>query len=81
MIYILLLDPFIEFDREEAEQYLKEDMSNLDEEINNARNALRKATTELEKARGHRTMDGMDLVPFSSREINNLLSKTDPSKI
>ena len=42
MIYILLLDPFIEFDREEAEQYLKEDMSNLDEEINNARNALRK---------------------------------------
>ena len=42
---------------------------------------LRKAASELEKMRGHDTMKGMELLPFSSNEINQILSKTDPSKV
>jgi hypothetical protein len=56
-------------------------MGRLDIEINKARDALRKATTELEKARGNKTMDGMELIPFSSKEIKDLIKKTDPAKI
>lgn len=36
---------------------------------------------ELEELRGNKTMAGMDLLPFNSREITEILSKTDPSKV
>jgi len=77
----LSLDPFVKFDKQEAEEFLREDMKKLDEEITKARNSLRKATIELERLRGHKTMEGMELIPFSSAEIQDLLQKTDPSKV
>lgn len=75
------LDPFVKFDKQEAEDFLRADMKKLDEEITKARNSLRKATIDLERLRGHKTMEGMELVPFSSAEIQDLLQKTDPSKV
>ena len=56
-------------------------MKKIDEEITKARNSLRKATIDLERLRGHKTMEGMELVPFTSAEIQDLLQKTDPSKV
>ena len=74
-------DPFVKFDKQEAEDFLREDIKKLEEEITKARNSLRKATIELERLRGHKTMEGMELIPFSSAEIQDLLKKTDPSKV
>ena len=71
----------MKFDKQEAENLLHADMKKIDEEITKARNSLRKATIDLERLRGHKTMEGMELVPFSSAEIQDLLQKTDPSKV
>ena len=59
---------------------LEKELKVIDSEITTARNALRHAAAELEEMRGHDTMRGMELLPFSTKEIASLLAKTDPLK-
>merc|ERR1711924_233261 len=77
-VAILNFVPFIEFEKAEAEQMLVKELKVIDGEITTARNALRRAAAELEEMRGHETMKGMELLPFSSKEITSILAKTDP---
>merc|ERR1712227_99940 len=77
----LNLGTFIQFDPAEAENLMRKEMLELDKEINIQRDLLKKAAAACDKAIGQNKMEGMHLNPVSSKEIREILQKTDPSKV
>ena len=72
---------FIQFDPAEAENLMRKEMLELNKEINIQRDLLKKAAAACDKAIGQNKMEGMQLNPVSSKEIREILQKTDPSKV
>ena len=60
---------------------LEAEMKILTAEINTQRDALRRAAMKVEKAQGSTAMQGMDLQGVDSKEIRDVLQRTDPSKV